>query len=134
MTHETERHRTKPTISLTEVGNKLGAAIVGTAEYQAFTEAERRYRDDTQAQELFGQYQEAQQTVQLMQQLRSDATQEARSLEDLRETLQSNQTLTSYFDTQNKLIALLRELNEFISERLNLDFAGLTKPKAGCCG
>ena len=134
MTHENQRETNNPTVSLSEVGKKLGVAIVATAEYQEFTEAERRYQDDGHARQLLGQYQEARQTVQLMQQLRSDATQEARRLEDLQKTLESNQTLTRYIDTQEKLIALLRELNELISERLNLDFAGLTKPKTGCCG
>jgi cell fate (sporulation/competence/biofilm development) regulator YlbF (YheA/YmcA/DUF963 family) len=134
MMHESQRQTADPSISLCEVGEKLGAAIVATAEYQAFAEADRRFRRDAQARELLGKYQEAQQTVQLMQQLRNDGTEEARRLEDLQKTLEANKTLTSYFDAQQKLVALLTELNQFISERLNVDFAGLTKPRTGCCG
>lgn len=134
MIHETQRQAAQPATSLSEVGKNLGAAIVATVEYLAFAEAEQRFRNDAQAQELLGQYQEAQQTVQLMRQLRNDGTEEARRLEVLQRTLEANKTLTSYFGTQEKLIALLRELNEFISERLTVDFAGLTKRRTGCCG
>ncbi len=134
MTHETPGQADSRVINPTNIGKLLGATIVATTEYQAFTQAEHRYRNDTQAQELLQEYQDAQRAVQLMQHLGNDGAEETRKLEDLQKTLEANQTLMGYFDTQEKLIALLRELNESISERLNLDFAGVTKPKSGCCG
>lgn len=135
MIHETqELDPTNPSMSLGRAGKELGAAIIATAEYRAFVEAKRRYEDDTQARELLGRYQESQRMAQLMRQLASDTTQEAQSLAELKQTIEANHTLMDYFDAQEKLIALLRALNEFISERLNLKFAELTKPKTGCCG
>lgn len=117
-----------------ELGKMLGRTITSTPEYRAFAEAERRYQEDAQARELFGQYQEAQRTVQWMRHIAGDHTQEVKKLEKLEAALDANQTITGYFDTEEKLVALLKELNEFISERLGLDFAGVTKPKSGCCG
>jgi len=134
MIHEAQSHATKPTVSLSDVGKKLGAAIAATPQYRAFPEAKQCYEGDANARELLGQYQSAQRTVQLIQQLRSDGAEEARKLEDLQKNIEANQTLAAYFDAQKKLIALLRELNEFISGQLNLDFAELAKPPRGCCG
>lgn len=132
----TEITQHEPTVTMTpgEAGTKLGAAIAATAEYQAFSTAEQCYQNDPQARQLLGQYQDAQQTLQLMRQLGSDTAEEAQQLEKLGQEIEANGTLKEYFNAQEKLVALLRELNEFISERLNLDFAGLTKPKSGCCG
>jgi len=133
MNNEITQQEHPATISPAEVGTKLGAAIVATAEYGAFRTAERSYQNDTQARQLLGQFQDAQQTLQLMRQLGSDTTEAAQRLENLQQAIEANQTLKSYFNAQEELVTLLRELNEFISERLNLDFAGLTKPKSGCC-
>ena len=134
MMHDTQRQTENTTMNFSEIGKKLGAAIVATAEYKAFSEAELRYRSNTQARELLKQYQEAQQTVQLMRHLSSDATQEEMRLDELQRSLDENQIISGYANAEKALLALLRELNVFISERLNLDFAGLTKPKTGCCG
>jgi cell fate (sporulation/competence/biofilm development) regulator YlbF (YheA/YmcA/DUF963 family) len=122
------------TASLTDVAAKLGVAVVATAEYQALNAAEKRYQIDTQARELFGRFQEQQRTVQLMQQLGKATPEEMQHMEELQKNIETNETLTGYFDAQEKLVALLRELNEFISSKLNMDFAELTKPQRGCCG
>ncbi len=133
MSQETQRQKVDSTVSFGEIGERLGAAIAATAEYRSFAEAHRDYRTDPQARQLLGQYQDTLRTVQLMQQLGNDTTAETRELEDLKKALDANQTLRRYFETQESLTTLLGEVNEFISERLGVDFAGLTKPRTGCC-
>jgi len=134
MTTDRTQQAHPATMNLAAAGSILGAAIAATREYAEFRAVEQRYQNDTQAQELLSQYQEAQRTMQLMRQLGNATSDETQRLEELQRALEENQTLVDYFDAQEKLVALLRELNMFISERLNLDFAGLTKPKSGCCG
>ena len=131
---KTERQTETTIMDLGDVASKLGDAIVATAEYQAFNAAEQHYQNDSQARELLGQFQEEQRTVQLMQQLRTATAEDAQRLEDLQKNVEANETLAACFDAQEKLVALLRELNEFISGQLNMDFAELTKPQRGCCG
>jgi cell fate (sporulation/competence/biofilm development) regulator YlbF (YheA/YmcA/DUF963 family) len=131
---KTEKQTETTIMDLGDVASKLGDAIVAAAEYQAFNAAEQHYQNDSQARELLGQFQEEQRTVQLMQQLRTATAEDAQRLEDLQKNVEANETLAAYFDAQEKLVALLRELNEFISGQLNMDFAELTKPQRGCCG
>ena len=133
MNHGTERSAQVETTPLTGAAKHLGQTIYHTAEYRAFAVAEERYRADRQAQDLLGQLQESQRTLQLMRQLGSASAEETTRFEELQQAVNGHQTLRSYFEAQENLIALLREINEFVSERLNLDFAGLTKPTTGCC-
>jgi cell fate (sporulation/competence/biofilm development) regulator YlbF (YheA/YmcA/DUF963 family) len=130
---KTETQIESSTVNLGEVASKLGVAIVATTEYQAFNTAQRRYRNDSEAQELLKQYQEAQRTTQLMQQLGNTGADHTQRLEEMENQINANRTLSAYFETQEKLVVLLRELDEFVSGKLNLEFAGLTKPQRGCC-
>lgn len=132
--HIIEKQIEPSTTELKDVASKLGTAIVETAEYQAYNAAEQCFQNDPQAQALLKQYEEAQQSLQLMWQLRSSTAEEMQRVSDLRKLVEANQTLAVYFAAQEKLIPLLRELNEFMSERLKMDFSGLTKPQRGCCG
>lgn len=132
--HNIEKQIESGAMSLEEVAGKLGVAVVATAEYRALNAAEKRYQNDTQARELFGRFQEQQRTVQLMQQLGKATPEDMEHLENLQKDIETNETLAGYFDAQEKLVALLRDLNEFISSRLNMDFAALSKPQRGCCG
>ena len=132
--HTIEKQRMPGTADLKDVATKLGSAVVATAEFQAFNVAEQRYQNDTLAKDLVGRFEEQQRTVQLMQQLGKTTPQETQRLEELQKSIGTNETLSGYFDAQEKLITLLRELNESISEKLNMDFAALTKPQRGCCG
>ena len=130
---KTEKQTETTIMNLGDVASKLGIAVVATAEYHAFNAAERRYRNDPQARELLGRFQEEQRTVQLMEQLGKAAAEDTQRLEGLKKEIDANETLAGHFDAQEKLVALLRELNEFISGQLNMDFAALTKPQRGCC-
>jgi cell fate (sporulation/competence/biofilm development) regulator YlbF (YheA/YmcA/DUF963 family) len=132
--HVTEKQIEPSTTELRDVVVKLGSAIVETMEYQAYNAAERRFQNDPQAQILLKEHEDAQQSLQLMWQLKSSTEEEMQKLKNIKKLIEANQTLTEYFDAQDKLVPLLRELNEFISKRLNLDFSGLTKPQRGCCG
>ncbi len=133
MNNEITRQAPRIRVSAREVSTRLGAAIVATAEYCAYSTAEQSYQNDVQARELLARYEDAQRTIQLSRQLGSDTREEAQRMEDLQRAIEANQTLKNYFSAQEELVTLLRELNEFLSERLNLDFAGLTKPRSGCC-
>ena len=132
--HNIEKQIESGAISLEEVAGKLGVAVVATAEYRALNAAEKRYQNDIQARELYGRFREQQRTVQLMQQLGKATPEDMEHLENLQKDIETNETLAGYFDAQEKLVALLRDLNEFISSRLNMDFAALSKPQRGCCG
>ncbi len=134
MNDNTTQSTQKAPMNLIGVGTALGAAIVATDEYKAYRSAEQRVQNDAQARALLTQFQDAQQTVQLMRQIGNAAAEETAHLEELQIVVEANRTLTNYSSAEKRLIMLLRELNTFISERLDLDFAGLTKPKSGCCG
>ena len=121
-------------MNLRDIAANLGVSIVATSKYQAFHKADQQFQNDPQAQDLLRQYKESQQMLKLMRQMGSNTIEETHHMEDLQEVIDANRTLMNYSQAQEQLIALLRELNEFISARLDLDFSGLTKPQRGCCG
>ncbi|MCX6122315.1 MAG: YlbF family regulator [Ignavibacteriales bacterium] len=132
--HTTEKQKEVSTIDINNAALKLGNAIVETAEYQAYSDAEKRFQNDLQAQALLKKHEEAQQALQLMWRLKSSTEEAMQQVRQIKKLIESNQTLTAYFAAQENLVPLLRELNEFISEKLNMDFSGLSKPQRGCCG
>lgn len=116
-----------------DVSRKLARAIGESAHFQRYEKITERMRADQEAERLLAEFQEAQQTLQMQQSWGGASEEDFRRLEQLRGQLFSNQTLKEYFQAQEDLVRMLKELNVFMSERLGFDFANLTKPAGGCC-
>ncbi|VAX28984.1 hypothetical protein MNBD_IGNAVI01-3078, partial [hydrothermal vent metagenome] len=54
-------------------------------------------------------------------------------LESMEKEVKKNETLKNYFDSQESLTNLYKEINEYISGKLNFNFASLAKPASSCC-
>ena len=53
--------------------------------------------------------------------------------EEKKNEVMQNETLKNYFDSQESLTNLYKEINEYISGKLNFNFASLAKPASSCC-
>jgi cell fate (sporulation/competence/biofilm development) regulator YlbF (YheA/YmcA/DUF963 family) len=82
---------------------------------------------------LLQQYQQSQQQLQMMQSWGGAQQEDIRRLEDMRNRMMENKTLKEFFEAQDELVAQLKELNRFMTDKLGFDFADMTKPAGGCC-
>ncbi len=125
---------TDTTQDMTAAARELAGAIAETAAYREFEQASSALRSDEQARQLLQQFQQAQQFAQMAGGWGgADAANQQQELQQLEQQVINNPTLSRLFKAQEQLIATLKELNEYMTERLGFDFAELTKPAGGCC-
>ena len=101
--------------------------ILETPEYRAFRQANGDLAKNQEARELLRQYQ-----------LKTAEVQrkgfDAASLDELKALqvrVKSNETLTAFYNTQAALVALLKQTNDRISEKIGQQFA--QRRQGGCC-
>lgn len=116
-----------------DASRTLARAIGQSEQFQRYEKMTERMMADQEARRLLSEFQEAQQTVQMAQGWGGASDEDFKRVEQLREQLFSHPTFKDYFQAQDDLVSMLKELNVFISEKLGFDFAGLTKPAGGCC-
>jgi cell fate (sporulation/competence/biofilm development) regulator YlbF (YheA/YmcA/DUF963 family) len=118
---------------IVEAARKFGRTIGESKVYKNFEVAHRSLRGDQEAQQLLQQYQQSQQQLQMMQSWGGAQQEDIRRLEDMRNRMMENKTLKEFFEAQDELVAQLKELNQFMTDKLGFDFADMTKPAGGCC-
>lgn len=102
-------------------------AIIATPEYRAFMQANGDLARDQEARSLLQQYQLKTAEVQRR-------GYDAASLDELKALqvrVKENATLTAFYNTQAALVALLKETNDRISEKIGQQFAQARQ--GGCC-
>jgi len=101
----------------------LADAIVELDEYKNFVEMERRLREDSIAQELLLEFQKKQQDF-VTKQLSGEFDQELlNEITEIQTKLNSRESVVNYIEAYNRLISVLNEIIELISERINLDLS-----------
>ena len=118
---------------IVEAARKFGRAIGESNVYKNFEVAHQSLRGDQEAQRLLQQYQQSQQQLQMMQSWGGAQQDDIQRLEDMRKQMMENKTLKEFFEAQDELVAQLKELNQFMTDKLGFDFADMTKPAGGCC-
>jgi len=101
----------------------LSDAIQETEEYTDFLKKEEILKADTETQELLMEFQQKQQDF-ISKQLSGEVDQELLTqLTDIQAKLKSQENLVNFLDSYTKLLNLLGEVADLISDRLNVDFA-----------
>jgi cell fate (sporulation/competence/biofilm development) regulator YlbF (YheA/YmcA/DUF963 family) len=118
---------------IVEAARKFGRTIGESKVYKNFEAAHQSLRGDQEAQQLLQQYQQSQQQLQMMQSWGGAQQDDIQRLEDMRKQMMENETLKEFFRAQDELVAQLKELNQFMTDKLGFDFADMTKPAGGCC-
>ncbi len=120
-----QEQQAKQDVDLRVMG--FARAIVASPEYQAFITANGELAKDQEARSLLQQYQ-----------LKTNEVQhrgyDAASLDELKALqvrVKENATLTAFYATQAALVALLKETNDRISEKIGQQFA--QRRQGGCC-
>ncbi len=118
---------------IVEAAQKFGRAIGESNVYKNFEAAHQSLRGDQEAQQLLQQYQQSQQQLQMMQSWGGAQQEDIQRLEDMRNRMMENETLKKFISAQDELVAQMKELNQFMTDKLGFDFADMTKPAGGCC-
>lgn len=102
-------------------------AILDCEEYRAFMQSNEELQNNQDARNLLFRYQRKQQELQLTGY--DPATLD--ELKELQMKVKSNEALTKFYNTQAALVALLKQTNDRISEKIGQPFA--QQRRGGCC-
>ena len=112
----------------------LGKAILESEKYKKFIDARDKFRIDDSAKQAARKYNEAFNEYRMKAQFGITSPEDKEEIEKLHSAMLENKTLNDYYSSQDNLINFLKELNVYISNKLNFDFAAFAKPAGGCCG
>lgn len=116
-----------------EAARGFARAIGESSQFREHEKAARSIREDTSARTLLTEYQEAQQTLRMLQSWSGGSSHHNEQFRELEEKVFQHPKLRKYFDSQERLLSLIQELNTSLREDLGFDFARLAKPAGGCC-
>ncbi len=101
----------------------LADAILELDEYKNFVEMERRLKEDTIAQELLLEFQKKQRDF-VAKQLSGEFDQDLlNEITEIQSKLNSRESVVNYIEAYNRLLSVISEVIELISERINLDIS-----------
>ena len=116
-----------------EASKHFARSIVEAPPFQRFEQASIHLQDDPSARQLLTDFQQKKQSFQMQQRWGGTSTEEAELVERFRKQMLANPTLKEYFESQDEILLILKETNEYMTERLGFDFARFAKPTSGCC-
>jgi cell fate (sporulation/competence/biofilm development) regulator YlbF (YheA/YmcA/DUF963 family) len=99
----------------------LADAILELDAYKEFVEMEQKLKEDEVAQQLLVEFQQKQQdfvTKQLSGEFDQDLINE---LTEIQSKLSARESVVNFLDAYNRLLSVLGEIVDLISERINLD-------------
>lgn len=117
-----------------EAARLLAKGIAESAKFKEFEKMRDRLRADPEAQEMLKSLEMAEQKAQRAATWGGLSKNESKNLETLREETFKHPRILAFLNAQNGLVAELQELNQYMTEKLGIDFADMTKPQTGCCG
>ncbi len=116
-----------------EAARGFARLIAESIQFQEYERADAERRMDAGARNLLTQYQEAQQTLRMLQSWSDGSSDHGAQFKELEGRVLQNPKLRRYFDSQERLVSLIQRLNRGLGEELGFDFARLAKPASGCC-
>lgn len=112
----------------------LGKAILNSEAYNNFIKARDQFRIDDSAKEASREYNTVISDYQNRAKWGGITPEDETKIVEARKKAMENIVLNDYYTSQENLISFYQELNEYLSEKLKFNFAGLAKPAGGCCG
>jgi len=117
---------------LFDSSKELGAAIVNSAEFNGYVNARKNFVSNDEAKKILLSY------SQMVRKLNesNNGTSSNNIIEELdqkKKQMYENSILKAYFNAEEELVKLFKELNLYISTKLNFDFASFSKSQNSCC-
>ena len=113
-----------------ELGRQLGEAITELPEYRSFESAKSAVEASAEAQEMIDEFERVRQDFMLARQTGMASEADLRVLQETQEELHSLSVMEAYLEAQSELASRLDEINDRISEPLDVNFG---EQAGGCC-
>ena len=120
-------------ITLLEVASSLTENLTQSEPFLRYKAAEQRLHEDQQAMQLLSDFSAVQQKIRQQQYSGGISQKDLAQLRSLQSAVGANETIHDHLLTQELAVALLREVNQEISQLLGVDFASLARRSSGCC-
>jgi cell fate (sporulation/competence/biofilm development) regulator YlbF (YheA/YmcA/DUF963 family) len=118
------------TVSVDELATELGDAISQLPIYQRYVEAKAKVENDADAQRAIEEFEQLREEFQMARQTGRATQEDLRQVQEAQEELHEIPTMSEYLEVQNELELRLQEINEMVSEELDVDFG---QKAGGCC-
>ncbi|HEX9666920.1 MAG TPA: YlbF family regulator [Thermodesulfobacteriota bacterium] len=112
---------------------EFAISVGDSTQFRRYEEAMNQIRNDKNAWRMLTEYDKKLQSYQMISLWNGASSDDLKVIEQVRVELLSNPTLREYFQAQEELLHMLRELNALISRRLGFDFASMMQSGGGCC-
>ncbi len=112
------------------LASQLGDAITDLPEYQQFLDAKEVVEANEEIQAEIREFEQVREEFMLARQAGEATRDDLRELQNAQEDLHSIPEMSDYLAAQSDLELRLQELNEFVSEPLEVDFG---QKAGGCC-
>ena len=112
---------------------EFALSIGDSPQFRRYEKAMNEIRNDKNAWHMLTDYDKKLQSYRMMSLWNEASSDDLKDTEQMRDELLSNLTLGGYFQAQEELLHMLRELNALISRRLGFDFASMMQSGGGCC-
>ncbi len=113
-----------------ELGRELGEAITELPEYRAFESAKEAVEGSKDVQAKIDEFERVRQDFMLARQMGTATEEDLQVLQETQEELHSMPTMEEFLEAQSQLAARMDEINEYISEPLDVNFG---EQAGGCC-
>ncbi|MFT4884172.1 MAG: cell fate (sporulation/competence/biofilm development) regulator YlbF (YheA/YmcA/DUF963 family) [Natronomonas sp.] len=118
------------TSDVDELATELGEAITDLPAYQEFLEAKQAVEADEELQEEIREFEQIREEFMMARQSGTATNDDLRELQSAQQELHEKPKMSAYLQAQSEVELKLQELNEIISEPLEVDFG---QKAGGCC-
>jgi len=113
-----------------ELATQLGEAITELPAYEEFREAKRAVESDEELQEEIREFERLREEFMMARQTGEATNDDLRELQRTQEELHEKPKMAEFLQAQSEIELKLQELNELVSEPLEVDFG---QKAGGCC-
>jgi len=130
MSTDTDAVGAEATTEVDQLARDLGEAIAELPVYQRFEEAKANVEADEELQAEIREFEQIREEFMLARQSGEASRDDLRELQNAQQDLHEIPKMSEYLQAQNELELRLQELNETVSESLDIDFG---QKAGGCC-
>ncbi len=113
-----------------QLAAELGESIAQLPVYQEYLQAKAKVENDADAQRAIEEFEQLREEFQMARQTGQATQEDLRKVQEAQEELHDIASMSEYLELQNELELRLQEINELVSDQLEVDFG---ETAGGCC-
>ena len=113
-----------------QLATELGESIAQLPVYQEYLQAKAKVENDADAQRAIEEFEQLREEFQMARQTGQATQEDLRKVQEAQEELNNIASMSEYLEIQSELESRLAQINELVSEQLEVDFG---EKAGGCC-